>query len=146
MAIDFEITENTRKAQEHFHRMAVEHMRPISREYDEREHEMPWEWVNYSWREGREGPPVDFHQPSDGMVQVVAQAEELCWGDCGLYLRMPMAALGGSAVGAAGTDEQKKRFLTPFRGDGQPIWGAMAITEPNAGSDAAAIQTTAELG
>jgi acyl-CoA dehydrogenase len=44
---------------------------------------------------------------------------------------------------AAGTREQKKRFLGPFRGDGPPIWGAMAITEPSAGSDAAAIETTA---
>ena len=30
-----------------------------------------------------------------------------------------------------------------FRGDGPPVWGAMAITEPQAGSDSAAIQTTA---
>ena len=145
MAINFEVTENTRTAQQHYRRIAVEQMRPLSREYDEKEHEMPWEWVKYAWEHGRTGAPVDFNKPSDRMIQIVVQAEELCWGDCGLYLRMPMAGLGGSAVGAAGTDEQKKRLLTPFRGDGQPIWGAMAITEPSAGSDAAAIQTTAEL-
>ncbi len=57
---------------------------------------------------------------------------------------MPTAALGGSAVAAAGTAEQKERFLGPFRGDGPPVWGAMAITEAAAGSDSAAIQTTAE--
>jgi acyl-CoA dehydrogenase len=57
---------------------------------------------------------------------------------------MPSAALGGSAVAAAGTPEQKERFLAPFKGDGQPVWGAMAITEPSAGSDSAAIQATAE--
>ena len=145
MAIHFETTENTRISRDHYHRIAAEQMRPISREYDEREHEMPWEWVNYSWEHGRTGAPVDFNKPSDGMIQIVVQAEELCWGDCGLYLRMPMAGLGGSAVGAAGTEEQKERFLSPFRGDGPPIWGAMAITEASAGSDAAAIQTTAEL-
>jgi acyl-CoA dehydrogenase len=32
-----------------------------------------------------------------------------------------------------------------FNGEGEPKWGAMAITEPNAGSDAAAITTTATL-
>ena len=73
------------------------------------------------------------------------QAEELCWGDAALYLRMPTAALGGSAVAAAGTPEQRERFLAPFGGDGPPVWGAMAITEPQAGSDAAAITTTADL-
>jgi acyl-CoA dehydrogenase len=70
------------------------------------------------------------------------QTEELCWGDAGLYLRTPSRLLGGSAVAAAGTPAQRERFLTPFR-EGKPKWGAMAITEPQAGSDAAAIQTTA---
>jgi acyl-CoA dehydrogenase len=79
------------------------------------------------------------------MVQVCMQAEELCWGDAGLYLRTPFAGLGGSAVAAAGTKEQKARFLSVFSADGAPAWGAMAITEPSAGSDSAAIQTTATL-
>ena len=145
MAIDFEPTQNALISREFYHRMAVEQMRPISRRYDEREHELPVEWVDYCWREGRKGAPIDRSAPQDGMVQVCMQAEELCWGDCGLYLRMPTPALGGSAVSAAGTPEQRARFLTPFREQGQPIWGAMAITEAEAGSDAAAIQTTADL-
>ncbi len=145
MAIDFEPTENALISREFYRRMAVEQMRPLSRKYDEQEHELPTEWVEYCWREGRKGAPIDRSQPQDGMVQVCMQAEELCWGDCGLYLRMPTPALGGSAVSAAGTPEQRERFLTPFREQGRPIWGAMAITEAEAGSDAAAIQTTADL-
>ena len=145
MAIDFEPTENALISREFYHRVAVEQMRPLSRKYDEQEHELPTEWVEYCWREGRKGAPIDRSQPQDGMVQVCMQAEELCWGDCGLYLRMPTPALGGSAVSAAGTPEQRERFLAPFREQGRPIWGAMAITEAEAGSDAAAIQTTADL-
>jgi acyl-CoA dehydrogenase len=60
----------------------------------------------------------------------------------GLYLSIPNSGLGGAAVAAAGTPEQKKRFLSRFT-EGEPKWGAMAITEPGAGSDSAAIQTTA---
>ena len=146
MPISFHLAPNSVAAKEYYHRLAVDHMRPISRKYDDREHELPTEWVNHYWKEARGGPPKgDLNAPADGFVQVCVQAEELCWGDAGLYLRMPTPALGGSAVMAAGTDEQKRRFLSPFRGDGPPIWGAMAITEPGAGSDAAAIQTTAEL-
>jgi acyl-CoA dehydrogenase len=48
-------------------------------------------------------------------------------------------------VSAAGTAEQRVQFLEKFRQEGHPIWGAMAITEPGAGSDAAAIETTAEF-
>jgi acyl-CoA dehydrogenase len=56
---------------------------------------------------------------------------------------MPFAGLGGSAVAATGTKQQKQRFLSVFQGDGPPTWGAMAITEPSAGSDSAAIEATA---
>ena len=55
--------------------------------------------------------------------------EELSWGDAGLYLSIPNPGLGGAAVAAAGTPEQKERFLARFKG-GKPKWGAMAITEP----------------
>jgi acyl-CoA dehydrogenase len=146
MPISFEPAENTVAAQDYYHRVAVEQMRPLSREYDEREHELPREWVDWWWQHGRTGFQARPDVPGDGMVQVCVQAEELCWGDAALYLRMPTPALGGSAVAAAGTPEQRQRFLSCFREEGgHPIWGAMAITEPGAGSDAAAIQTTAEL-
>ena len=146
MPISFELTENAKLSRDHYHRIAEEQMRPISRRYDDEEHTLPREWVDFYWKEGRKGPPkTDLSGPGDGFVQVCIQAEELCWGDCGLYLRMPTAALGGSAVASAGTREQKERFLAPFKGDGPPMWGAMAITEPGAGSDSAAIETTAEL-
>jgi acyl-CoA dehydrogenase len=144
MPISFQKAENTRAAESHYRKVALEQMRPLSRKYDDHEHELPKEWVDWYWKEGRHGAGrVDGE--GDGFVQVCVQAEELCWGDAALYLRMPTAALGGSAVAAAGTEEQKQRFLSPFQGDGHPIWGAMAITEPGAGSDAAAIETTAQL-
>jgi acyl-CoA dehydrogenase len=145
MAIDFELSETSVISKNHYNKVALDQMRPISRKYDEEEHTLPTEWVDFWWKEGRMGAPSRADSPGDGMVTVCIQAEEICWGDCGLYLRMPTPALGGAAVGAAGTTDQKKRFLSPFRGDGHPIWGAMAITESNAGSDASAIETTAEL-
>jgi acyl-CoA dehydrogenase len=132
-------------ARDFYRRMALEQMRPISRRYDEEEHALPIEWVDYYWKHGRGGAPGDPTGATDGFVQVCIQAEELCFGDAALYLRMPTAALGGSAVAAAGTPEQRERFLRPFRESTHPIWGAMAITEANAGSDAAAIQTTARF-
>ncbi len=143
MAISFSPTANTTAARNHYHAVATEQMRPISRKYDDLEHELPTEWVDWYWAEGRSGFAGTGASESDGFIQICVQAEELCWGDAGLYLRMPTSALGGAAVMAAGTSEQKKRFLTPFREAGAPIWGAMAITEAGAGSDAAAIQTTA---
>ena len=62
---------------------------------------------------------------------------EMCWGDVGLLLTMPRQGLGNSAIAAVADDEQKARF--------KGKWAAMAITEPEAGSDSAAIRTTAVL-
>ena len=146
MPISFDPAPNTRIARDYYHRVAVEQMRPLSRRYDDDEHAFPQQWVDWFWREGRKGPEgLEWSGPQDGMIRVCVQAEELCWGDAALYLRMPTPALGGSAVAAAGTQEQKARFLARFGSDGPPVWGAMAITEALAGSDAAAIQTTARL-
>ena len=50
---------------------------------------------------------------------------------------MPRQGLGNSAIASVADDEQHARF------DGR--WAAMAITEPEAGSDSAAIRTTAVL-
>ena len=61
---------------------------------------------------------------------------ELCWGDVGLLLTMPRQGLGQAAIAAVANEEQLKRF------GGK--WAAMAITEPEAGSDSAAIRTTAQ--
>jgi acyl-CoA dehydrogenase len=62
---------------------------------------------------------------------------ELCWGDVGLLLTMPRQGLGQAAIAAVADEEQLERF------GGK--WAAMAITEPEAGSDSAAIRTTARF-
>ena len=146
MPIDFELSPGSKISLEHYHQIAHEQMRPISRKYDLEEHTLPTEWVDFWWNEGRKGPQDPLTYDNDGFVTVCLQAEELCWGDAGLYLRMPTPALGGSAVSSAGTKEQRSKFMNAFREEGgHPIWGAMAITEPNAGSDSAAIETTADF-
>jgi acyl-CoA dehydrogenase len=60
---------------------------------------------------------------------------ELCWGDVGLALTIPRQGLGNAAIAAVANEEQLARFAGK--------WAAMAITEPNAGSDSAAIRATA---
>jgi len=150
--IDFELSEATKGAQQMVHAAAEQMMRPISREYDEREHEKPWDFLNAMWGASRGvsmsggDAPKEGHPkpkgPSEGTFRAVVTTEELSWGDVGLYLSIPNSGLGGAAVAAAGTPEQKKRFLSRFT-EGEPKWGAMAITEPGCGSDSAAIQTTA---
>jgi len=147
--IDFEMPKEILNAKNMIHMVAEQAMRPISREYDEREHEKPWDFLNMMWSATQSASPVSFGGdkekkagPSFRNVMTAVSIEELSWGDAGLYLSIPNPGLGGAAVGAAGTPEQRQRFLERFR-SGEPKWGAMAITEPGCGSDSAAITTTA---
>src|SRR5437879_7780723 len=145
--IDFELSEGVQNTQRMVHAVAEQMMRPIAREYDEREHEKPWDFLRTMWQVSHANPiggSGDRRKdgPSERNLAMCVSIEELSWGDAGLYLSIPNAGLGGAAVAAAGTPEQKERFLARFSGD-TPKWAAMAITEPGCGSDSSAIQTTA---
>jgi len=164
--IDFELEPQVVNRLKTYHMAAEQLMRPISREYDEREHERPWQFFETMWSAsamadvqadttngkkesgGATGPEGDGKAEGQAArarmrnLNTVLTTEELCWGDAGLFLSTPNSGLGGAAVMAAGSPEQKERFLERFRG-GKPKWGAMAITEPGCGSDSAAVTTTA---
>jgi len=149
--IDFELSEPSRNLRTLVHAVAESFMRPASREFDEHEHSIPWDFIEAMWQasqgtdvnlEGKRRAARDDGEAAERSVQLVVSIEELSWGDAGMYLSMPGPGLGGAAVAAAGTAEQKARFLSRFR-SGKPKWAAMAITEPSCGSDSSAIQTTA---
>ena len=89
-----------------------------------------------------DAPPQEEPKQSIGNLLLVHIIEMLSWGDAGIYLCIPGGGLGGAAVQAVGTAEQIERFLTRYT-EGPAKWGAMAMTEPQAGSDTGNIQTTA---
>ncbi|MBW2312652.1 MAG: acyl-CoA dehydrogenase family protein [Deltaproteobacteria bacterium] len=70
-------------------------------------------------------------------------AEELSYWDRGVAVSFPGPGLGEPPLLSMGTDEQRERFLTPFRGSDRPRWGSFAMTEPGAGSDVAGIRASA---
>jgi acyl-CoA dehydrogenase len=70
-------------------------------------------------------------------------AEELAYWDRGVAVSFPGPGLGEPPVLSMGTEEQKQRFLGPFREPDRPRWGSFAMTEPGAGSDVAAIRASA---
>jgi len=80
---------------------------------------------------------------SQGTVMALLYVEELAYWDRGVVVATPGVGLPEANVLAMGTDEQKERFLGPFIAPDRPRWACFAMTEPSAGSDAAAIQTAA---
>ncbi len=78
------------------------------------------------------------------VVEGLLVAEELAYWDRGVINSMPGPGLPENNVLSMGTDEQKERFLGPFLEPDRPRWACFGMTEPGAGSDAAAIRTSAK--
>ncbi|MEV0787799.1 acyl-CoA dehydrogenase family protein [Kribbella sp. NPDC050459] len=133
------------------HQVAAEMLRPNSRRYDLAEHDYPVELDMLAAMVDGLGASGNGSGAGASGVRRTAAAEdgvvngsnlssvlsimEMCWGDVGLLLSMPRQGLGNSAIASVASDEQLKRF--------EGVWAAMAITEPDCGSDSANIRTTA---
>ncbi|MCB9453753.1 MAG: acyl-CoA dehydrogenase family protein [Anaerolineaceae bacterium] len=159
MTINFEIPEFLVQQTQMVKWVAESTMRPFARDLDENEHARPDAFVQTMWpilrdqqkatldklqRPADEGDGEKKRsRPSTRVLGLMLLVEMLSWGDAGIYLCLPSPALGGAAIEAVGTKEQKIRLLTRFAEGDAPVWGAMAITEPGAGSDNSSIATTA---
>lgn len=168
MPISFRTPEAIEKQIQQVRMVAENVMRPESRYLDDNEHMRPNKFVSMMWPQMKQMEKVNLEaalaraRKSNGNGQPPAEGddkqgepkvsmanmllihiiEQLSWGDAGVYLCIPASALAGAAINAVGTAEQLERFLRRFT-EGDPKWGAMAMTEPQAGSDTSNIQTTA---
>src|SRR5262249_16767191 len=124
------------------HEFAANEIRPRAAEYDERQ-----QHASEVVAKAHELGLLNLHVPEafgglqlsvfDGMLVT----EELCWGCSGIGTTLIANGLGAGPVVLAGTDEQKRRWLTPLVEE--PLLCSFALTEPDAGSDVSGIKTTA---
>ncbi|MGE9807198.1 MULTISPECIES: acyl-CoA dehydrogenase family protein [unclassified Janibacter] len=171
--IDLEVPRKFRPLVTQARGMAEEVFRPISRKYDRAEHEYPAELdlvsavidgladsgqgqgagASSSTRAADHGADSgaaegDVAAVGSGRTKAseagnkngsnlssVLSILETCRGDVGLTLSIPRQGLGNAAIAAVASEEQKARYGSR--------WAAMAITEPDVGSDSGAIRTTA---
>jgi len=88
-------------------------------------------------------PGVDDGPRAGSSRTVLLLAEEMSYWDRGVAVSFPGPGLGEPPLLSMGTLDQKRRFLGPFIEPDRPRWGSFAMTEPGAGSDVAAIATSA---
>jgi acyl-CoA dehydrogenase len=126
------------------HEFARREIRPVAARFDETE-EFPADVIRKAAKIGL----TSFDLPESyggGGIDSVRTAcligEELAWGDAPIGSLVGSASFFADPVAALGTEEQRERWISPLCGDDPPMTG-LAITEPGAGSDAAAITTTA---
>src|ERR1019366_975517 len=139
---DFELVRET------FHRFAVEQIRPHAERIHRANADIPEEIITGLAEMGALGLSIPEEYggfatggASDYMGMVVG-TEELSWGSLGARGSLiPRPEILSRALVAGGTDEQKQMWL-PRLASGD-VMNAVAVTEPDFGSDVAAIVTAA---
>ncbi|MDQ3939722.1 MAG: acyl-CoA dehydrogenase family protein [Actinomycetota bacterium] len=151
MSVDFELDETVAMVRDFVHAFAESRLRPLAREADEKG-VLPPETIKQLGELAGNRASVMPEERADsalkkpiGSMMAVVGSEELAWGDPAVLLNIPGPGLAAPSIVAAGTPEQKKRFLDDIFGveSDEPRFGALAVTEPQAGSDVSNVQTTA---
>jgi acyl-CoA dehydrogenase len=124
---------------------AAREIRPISAAVDEADVEVPWE----VWRQAAKLGLTSFMLPEElgggGMTDCLTACivqEELSHGCAGIGNLIPSNGFFATPVLTLGDEAQRRRWITPLTGEDPPLT-ALAITEPQSGSDAASIRTRA---
>ena len=138
----FALSEADALVQKTAHDFAKNEVRPVAMEYDER-NEYAWEVAEKAAKIGLTGGPLGGGAAEPGITSMIT-AEELSWGCAGIALGTQISGLAATAISVIGTEEQHGQFLPMCTSeDGRLRLGALALTEPDAGSDAGMIRTRA---
>ena len=123
--INFEFPEDLAKFRSDMHEFARTVFRPISRKYDEQEHEYPTEldmmrgmahFDRKKKSEKKEAKAETSTGPRIGAsIRAVISSEEISWGDPSFLISIPNAGLGNVALVTAGTDEQFEKYFRRYR-------------------------------
>jgi alkylation response protein AidB-like acyl-CoA dehydrogenase len=143
--VNFELSDDHQLLRQTVRDFAEERIAPVAEELD-REHRFPYDIVEALAELGLMGIPIpEEHGGGGGDTLAYAIAvEELTRIDSSVAITVAAhTSLGTMPILLFGSDEQKERWL-PELASGQQL-AAFGLTEPEAGSDAGATRTTAEL-
>lgn len=141
--MDYLLTDEQKMIRELSRKIAEEKIRPVAAKYDQSE-EYPWEIIKVIADAGLFGLfiPEAYGGMGIGVLNLCLATEELSRACGGIAVCYAASALGTFPIVLFGSEEQKKKYL-PDLASGKKV-AAFGITEPEAGSDASAIKTTAK--
>ena len=143
----FKTTEQHEEFRAKVRAWAEEVVKPIAVELD-LDNKFPDEAVKEMGRKKLDIMGIPYEKKYGGagldVISYAIAVEELSRVDGGVGVILSAhTSLGAYPIAAYGTEEQKKKYLTPLS-TGEKI-GAFGLTEPEAGSDAGGTETTAVL-
>ncbi len=143
--MDFRLTKEQEMIKSMVSEFAEKEVKPHASEIDETG-EFPWETIRKMAKLNLLGLPIPKEYGGAGVdtVSYAIAVEEISKRCASTGVIMSVhTSVGTYPIYLFGSEEQKGRFVVPLA-KGERI-GAFALTEPSAGSDASAIQTTATL-
>jgi acyl-CoA dehydrogenase len=140
--IDFSLTEEQKKILDMTRDFSANEIRPVAIQYDQ-DQTYPEEILKKAYELGIMYTNIPREYGGSGMDYVThyVLTEALNYDCCAIGQMIGISHLGTGAILAGGTEEQKKRLLSQMTESYRSA--CFCLTEPGAGSDAGAIQTTA---
>ena len=139
-----ELSQDQRDVRDWVHGFAEKVVRPAAHEWDERE-ETPWPVIQEAAKIGLYGYEslAQFWADPSGITLPLVN-EELFWGDAGIGMSIMGTTLAVAGIFSAGTPEQLGEWVPQCYGTvDDPKVAAFCVSEPDAGSDVAAVRTRA---
>jgi alkylation response protein AidB-like acyl-CoA dehydrogenase len=143
--VDFDLTQDQREIQALTREFARAEIDPHAAQWD-REHHFPRELFGKLAELGLMGAcvPEEYGGAGADFLSYILVLEELSRADAGVGVTVAVHTSAATLpILAYGTDDQKSRFVPPLA-RGEQL-GAFALTEAEAGSDAGALRTRAEI-
>ncbi|CAM5731291.1 acyl-CoA dehydrogenase family protein [Streptomyces microflavus] len=139
-----DLNDDQKQVRDWLHGFAADVIRPAASEWDERE-ETPWPVIQEAAKVGIYSLDFYAQQFFDPTGLGIPMAmEELFWGDAGIALSIVGTGLAAVGVLANGTEEQIGTWIPQMYGDANDVKvAAFCSSEPDAGSDVAAMRTRA---
>jgi acyl-CoA dehydrogenase len=140
--VDFTLTGEQLALRELAHDFAEKEIRPVAWEYD-RDSTFPHDIIEKAWGLGL----MNLHIPERyggsevGYLDSAIIEEEMSWGCSGIQTSVGCNGLAITPLLVAGSDELRRTYLG--RLVEAPLLASFCLTEPEAGSDVAAIRTRA---
>lgn len=138
--MDFSLSTEQREIRELALKFARNEMIPLSQEYDEKGI-FPTDVFKKAWELGLVNTciPAEYGGAGFSAVDGVIISEALAYGCMGMNTSFMANDLALLPIVIGGSDEQKKKFLTPFTQEFKIA--SFCLTEPGNGSDAGGIKT-----
>lgn len=141
--MDFFLTEKQHQLKEKAARFTKEEIIPVAAKYDKGD-TFPIDVLKKAHELGfiTATIPSEYGGEGLGILDNCIITEELAFGCMGIASTIGITSSAVDPIIIAGTEEQKKKFLTPLCRELR--LGSLCITEPEAGSDVASVKTKAK--